>query len=250
MSDSVAAPRYVYGVVRASRARPDGRGIRDEALEVIVEGDVGALASEAPEEQLEAGREELLTHARVLEQALESGVVLPMQFGVIMPSEEAVREELLKAHEGELSEQLDEMDGKVELNVKGVYDEDQVLRELVAENREIASLRESISGKSEDATYPERIRLGELVSEALVVKRERDEKLIVDQLADDALSVEISPIVHDRMVCNASFLVAQDRVAPFNQTLDRLGNEYEGRIRFKYTGPLPPHSFVELSLES
>jgi len=245
------AAKYVYGVVRARRgSRLKQTGINDEPIKVVALKGVGALTSDVPDEPLEAGREELLTHSRVLERALKKGVVLPMRFGVVMPSEKSVRDELLTAHREELEAQLDEMDGKVELNIKGIYDEPAILREVVAENPEIAALKQSLEGKPDDATYYERIRLGELVSGALSAKRSEDEHAIVDRLAPHALGVEVGQPVHERMATNASFLVERPRLRDFDRAVDELGADQGGRIRFKYTGPLPPHSFVELAVEA
>ena len=88
------------------------------------------------------------------------------------------------------------MDGKVEINIKGIYEEQGILREVLEENQEIAKLREFLQGKPDDATYYERIRLGELVAEALTAKRADDERLIVDGLLSHALSVEVGEPVH------------------------------------------------------
>src|SRR5436190_7263430 len=130
-SDGNAA-KYVYGVVRSRGGlRRKQKGIDDQPVELVAMQGLGALTSDVPDSPLEAGREELLTHSRVLERALERGVVLPMQFGVVMPSEESVRDELLAAHREELKSQLDEMDGKVEVNVKGIYEEQAILREVL-----------------------------------------------------------------------------------------------------------------------
>src|SRR3954452_16655117 len=112
------AAKYVYGVVRAKgRAKPKGKGIAGKPLKVVEANGVGALTSDVPGEELEAGREELLTHSRVLEQALGDGVVLPMQFGMVMPDEQTEKTELLDAHRESLEAQLEEMSGKVEMNV-------------------------------------------------------------------------------------------------------------------------------------
>src|SRR5919202_5864869 len=101
------AGKYVYGVVRAKgRAKPKGKGIAGKPLKVVTANGIGALTSDVPSDELEAGRDELLTHSRVLENALEKGVVLPMRFGVVMPDEETVRTELLDAHREELEAQL------------------------------------------------------------------------------------------------------------------------------------------------
>ena len=249
MAGSNNAPKYVYGVVRASpKARLKSKGINGKPIRIISSQGLGALTSDVSDEPVEAGRDELLTHSRVLESALERGTVLPMRFGVVMPGEEAVRDELLAAHREELETQLDEMDGKVEINIKGIYEEQGILREVLEENQEIAKLREFLQGKPDDATYYERIRLGELVAEGLTMKRVEDEREIVDRLLPHALNVEVGQPVHERMAVNASFLVELDRVDDFDGAVDQLGSEQDGRIRFKYTGPLPPHSFVELAV--
>src|SRR3954454_21310132 len=244
------ASKYVYGVVRAKdRAKPKGKGIANKPLKVVAADGLGALTSDVPGEELEAGRDELLTHSRVLEEALGDGVVLPMRFGVVMPDEDTVRAELLDPHREGLEAQLEEMSGKVEMNVKAIYDEGEVLAEILDENPDIARGREKIHGRSEDATYYERIDLGERIVGALQAKREADERAIVDALAPHALEVEVSEPMHERMAVNASFLVTEDRLDKFNSELDSIAESHGGRLRFKATGPLPPHSFVELSLE-
>src|SRR4051794_13162357 len=205
--------KYVYGVVRArGGTKPKGKGIAGKPLRVVAADGIGALTSDVPAGDLEAGREELMTHSRVLEGALEKGVVLPMRFGVVMPDEAAVRSELLDAHREELEAQLDEMAGKVEMNVKAIYDEGAVLSEVLAENGDIARLRESIHGRSEDGTYYQRIELGERIVAALDEKREADEGAIVEQLSPHALAIEVAPPMHERMAVNAAFLVADGQM--------------------------------------
>jgi Gas vesicle synthesis protein GvpL/GvpF len=240
--------KYVYGVVRSGGSAPNGTGIDDEPLGLVAEGEVAALVSDAPNDYLEAGREELLTHSRVLERAMEHAVVLPMRFGVVLADEDGVREQLLVPYREELEAQLREMEGKVEVAIKGIYDEAAILREAVAENREIARLRESIKAKPEDATYYERIELGERIAVVLGDKRAAAAPEIIDRLVPHAVDVRVGDSIHERMAVNASFLVERKRLAEFDQAVDEVGAEQAGRIQLKYTGPLPPHSFVELGV--
>ena len=243
--------KYVYGVVRAgSKSSRSLKGINGKPLRLVTSGNLGALTSEVPDGPVEAGREELMAHSRVLEQAIRRGVVLPMRFGVVMPTESSVRRDLLEAHREQLERQLDEMDGKVEVNIKGLYEENSVLREVLEQNPQVAELRDSLQGKPEDATYYERIRLGELVAEVVGEKRAVDQQRVVDRLADHALAVDQGEPMHEHMAVNASFLVDQAKLADFDRAVDELGSEEAQRIRFRYTGPLPPHSFVELSVEA
>src|SRR5919109_187438 len=248
---SDASAKYVYGVTRPRpKSGSIGKGIHGKAVRVVTSDDLGALTSDVPAGPLEAGREELMAHARVLERAMKKGTVLPMRFGVVMPSESAVRSELLDAHRGELEAQLDAMNGKVEINLKGMYEEELVLRQIMNENSEVATLSAAIAGKPEDATYYDRIRLGELVAALLSDKRAADEHEIIERLARHAVDCQVAPPAHERMAVNASFLVERDRLPEFDRELDRIASAHGGLIRFKYTGPLPPHSFVELAMET
>ncbi|HKT83210.1 MAG TPA: GvpL/GvpF family gas vesicle protein [Solirubrobacterales bacterium] len=240
--------KYVYGVVPAAASPPKGPGIDDAPLGVIPHGGVAALASDVAEEFLEAGREELLRHSRVLEETMERAVVLPMRFGVVMPDEETVHRRLLGPYGEDLEAQLKEMEGKVEITIKGIYDEATILRETIAENRDIAKLREAVHGKPEEATYYQRIELGEMISAALEEKRAAAAPQIIERLAPFAVDVRVGEPAHERMAVNASFLVQRDRLEEFDRAVEKIGAEEAGRIQLKYTGPLPPHSFVELGI--
>jgi hypothetical protein len=243
--------RYVYGIVPASpRKRPRAKGIHGKPLRTVTSGSLGALVTAVPATELRAGRDELLAHSHVLEKALASGPVLPMRFGVIMPDEAAVRQGLLDTHRTALEAQLEALGDKVELNVKGFYDEDSVLSEIVAEDREVADLRSVVNGQPADATHFERIRLGELVARDLAAKREADERRILDALVAHATEMESGKLVHEHMVVNSSFLVERSKVPTFDEALERIAAEQHPRIGFRLTGPLPPHSFVELGVEA
>ena len=52
------------------------------------------------------------------------------------------------------------------------------------------------------------------------------------------------------MAVNGSFLLDRDGLDEFDRAVEGLGADEAGRVRFKYTGPLPPHSFVELAVEA
>ena len=62
-----------------------------------------------------------------------------------------------------------------------------------------------------------------------------------------ALDIQVGESTNERIVCNASFLVERDAIPEFDEAVDRARREQAERMRLKYTGPLPPHSFVRLS---
>jgi hypothetical protein len=245
--------KYVYGVLRAGAdpgVQSEGIGDPGGAVHTIESGPVAALVSDvAAEGPVEAGREDLMRHSRVLQEAAERTVVLPMRFGVLMPDEDTVRDELLDPHREDLEGQLAEMEGKAELTLKAFYDEEVVLREIVQENAEIGQLSEAVRDKPQDATYFERLRLGEMVAQALEAKRAADAELILAQLEPLALEVEAGEPAHERMVVNAAFLVDRERLEDFDRAAQEVNDRLGERMTFKYVGPLPPHSFVTMGSE-
>jgi hypothetical protein len=244
---SSSAAKYVYGVIAADGDPPSRAGIGGATLELIRSGETIALVSDIDAGDLVLGREAMTAHARVLEAAVAAGTVLPMRFGVVMADEHAVRADLLEAHDRELRAQLDDLAGKVELKLRATYQEERLMREAVAQDPRIRRLRDSLRGAPEDATYYARIELGELVAAAAERTRQKDAAIILGELAPLAVDVEADEPAHPRIALNASFLVHHERIPEFDDHVARIGRAQAGRMRLKYTGPLPPHSFVRLA---
>jgi hypothetical protein len=250
MSAAAEQATYVYGVLSADHEPPKIEGIGGAPLQALTSDGIAALVSDMSNHELKLGREEMTTHARVLEEALLTGTVLPMRFGVVMAGEPAVKSALLDAHLDELKQQLSEMAGKVELRVRAVYDEQNLMREVVQEDQDIARLRDSLRGAPEDATYYGRIQLGEMVAKAVERKRDGDAAQLLDILTPLALAIHAGEPNNERIVLNASFLVERADMAEFDEAVDEIGRTQADRMRLKYTGPLPPHSFVRLRTEA
>jgi hypothetical protein len=237
---------YVYGIVESTARAPKRSGIAGARLAVVAGDGAAALVSDLPDGNVRMGRDEVLMHAEVLDHAMAKGTVLPMRFGVVMDGADDVRLQLLEPHGEDLRSQLAKLADKVELNVRAVYEEHVVLREVVTEDPEIARLRDAVRDRPEDATYYERIRLGELVSQSVERKREADGQAIIDWLAPETLAADIGVPAHERVVVTVSFLVERSRLDAFDELLEAVARDQVGRIRFKLTGPRAPHSFVEL----
>jgi Gas vesicle synthesis protein GvpL/GvpF len=240
---------YVYGIVAAGTKAPSGPGIGGTALRLVSSDGVAALVSDVPADDLRFGRAAMVAHSEVLERAMANGTILPTRFGVVLEGDDAVRESLLDPHLDVLLTQLEDFAGKAELKLRGSYEERRLMSEVLREDQDVARLRDSLRGTAEDASYYGRIRLGELVADAVERKRQLDARVILDRLAPLALAVDVAEPNHERVVFNASFLVERERIEAFDVAVDEIGRAQADRIRFKYTGPLPPHSFVRLETE-
>lgn len=238
---------YVYGIVRPGPSDRGGAGIAGAPLRLIEGAGAAALVSSVPGHELRLGRDELATHARVLREQLDRGPVLPMRAGVVMSEESEVRARLLDAHARELHDSLERFDGTFQADVRIVYEEEPLMREVVAGDREIAALRAEVRQLPAEAALPQRIRLGELVAGAVERVREADAARLLDLLAPLALATDVAPPAHERVALNASFLLHRERATEFDAALESAAAAQAGRMRFRYVGPLPPHSFVSLA---
>jgi Gas vesicle synthesis protein GvpL/GvpF len=241
-----ATAKYVYGIVPATAQAPSGTGIARRRLRIVDSRRTAAIVSDVPAGELQVGREDLVVHARVLERALEGGVVLPMRFGVVMSDGDAVREQLLEEFQDHLVAQLEELEGKAELHLRAVYDEEALMSEILEAHPAIAARSQAVQAEPADATYFERIDLGRLVADAVERTRELDTADILETLEPLAVAVDVGAPEHERVAAHLSLLVEQELLPAVDEAVDNLGRRHEGRLHFKYTGPLPAYSFVDL----
>jgi hypothetical protein len=165
---------------------------------------------------------------------------------MIMPDEDAVREEVLEGHHDELAQLLDRFDGRVQLTLKASYHEDVVVAEILASDAGLARLREAIQGRREDETRKERIALGERINAAIEMRRTRDCEEIMQRLRPLADAIALEPPEDELMVAHVGFLLPRDRIEELDATLEEIAQERAELMRFRLLGPMPPYSFIDV----
>ncbi|WP_067803473.1 GvpL/GvpF family gas vesicle protein [Actinomadura formosensis] len=243
-------PQYVYGVTRSGTPLPaDVAGLDDRPVSLVENGGVcAAIVSDLPTGRALGERADLVAHQRVLNALVDAGtVVLPFRFGAALADHAAVEKELLAANSERLGQVLDQLDGRVELRVKATYVQDTVLGEIMTAEPEIAELSRrlrEVPPDAADAVYYDRIRLGELIAQAMERRREHDGQALLDGAAPAAEAFTRKTPAREEDVLDASFLVRADHREAFEQAVDELGREHGDRIRIRLIGPLPPYDFV------
>src|SRR5215212_8967330 len=136
---------HVYGVVGAKAAVPDDLvGRAGQPVRLVGDDGLRVVVSELAAPDVPVKRADLLAHAHVLEAFAESGTVAPMQFGVVMPDEKTVSDELLTQRRDELQELLKVFDGFVQLSVTADFSEPEALREVMHRSPELMQLRDVV----------------------------------------------------------------------------------------------------------
>jgi len=234
---------YVYAVVRNDGAKlPRVEGIGGSRVDLVPCGDLAALVTRLPERGWKVKRRDLERHLGVLESAFADGTILPCPFGTVVESVDDLEDALLAGRRSELLDGLKRLDGRVQMNVKALYDEDRLLRAIVASDREIASLRERTRGTGADGYY-DRVRLGELIAARVEARREDDGRRLESALARAAIDVVAEP-AGGELAFSGSFLVARSSLEEFDAALEDVAAAEQPLLRFEAIGPLPPTSFT------
>jgi hypothetical protein len=236
---------YVYGIVPAGASVGDledaGMGA---SVQLVEHGPVGALVEVVDPERPLGRRRDLVAHSTVLNTMAVRGPVLPMRFGSVVQGLDAVREELLAPQRDHFVALLDQVRGKVQFTLRARYVLDTVLAEVVEAEPEVAELRRRTAGLPEEATHYERIRLGELVAQAVDVRRRQDGQMLLERLVDhaeDHLVLEVSGMDN---LAEFAFLVDAERQGELEHAAEVLAEELDGRVRLSLVGPMALYDFV------
>jgi hypothetical protein len=244
----VVERQYLYCFFRGTQPETfttKGMGERGDPVVTIHYKDLGAVVSMSPESEYDSSRRNMLNHTKVLEEVMERHTILPVRFNTISPNPETL-DRLLHARYDELIGELERMEGKIEMGLKALWYEGIVFEEILAERADIRQLRDSLQGKSPEKTYYERIKLGEMVEDAVRRKRSLDEDMILSTLGPLAVETRASEIFGERMIVNAAFLVERARESELEAAIRAMDGEQTQRVLFRYVGPVPPYNFVNL----
>lgn len=267
-------PTYLYGIVRwpvpwerpgpsrgtksPAEAGPLGAGVGDppKPVAVLRHRDLAAVVSnvatgEVGGADVRALRHDMKAHSGVLNRLIELGApsVLPVRFGVVLPTPKALVERLLDPQYPVLVGYLDRLQGAAEVSLKVTYIEERVLREVVAEQPRIARRAGAVPrGRPGPEQYQSKIEIGRQVAAALRERQERDGKWLLAALRPAVRDARANKPASDLTVLNASFLVEKAGLPKFDKALETLNAEVGHLMRFDCVGPLPPYSFAELRL--
>jgi hypothetical protein len=244
LSEGVAC--YVYGIVPA-QWQPDADGVRgldDTPVDVVRHGDVAAVMGHVNVDRPPGRRAELVAHSRVLDSVAASSAVIPVRFGSFMPSPTAVAEELLEPNHDRFAALLADLAGRAQFSLRARYNEAAVLGEVIAEQPEIAHLREVTRDVPEEAAYPQRVRLGELVSKALEVKREADTQIMLDIVLPHTVAYHVRPGGDVDHMADVAFLVDVEQREAFEDAAEAVAEAMQERARLRLLGPMAPYDFV------
>jgi hypothetical protein len=244
MADEIGL--FVYGIVPSDvEPTPDAVGVGDPPgeVDVVRQGRLAALVSEVGLEEALGRPADLTAYQQLLDGTAAVAPVLPVRFGTVVTGPDAVAD-LLDAHQDRFAAALDELEGRIQYTVHGRYDEQELIAEILAENPPAADLATQVRGQPEEATREQRIRLGEMISQAVELRREAENRQLIDTLVALSVSNAPRPPSNELDAVNAAFLIDVDREEEFVEAVEEFAEQRRNVIRMRLLGPLAPYDFV------
>src|SRR5690349_21407998 len=135
--------KYIYGIIRkVPHWNLNIKGIDGEKVHLINSDNLSALVSRAKRDVYPLTRENAFIHEKVIEEAMKLTTVLPVSFGTVSESK-MIQKNFLDKKNKELQEAIKSMEGKVQVNLKAIWEDMTLaLQEIVQESKDISSLRD------------------------------------------------------------------------------------------------------------
>jgi hypothetical protein len=241
---------YVYGIVGEPQHRKFSfPGIGNADVYTINHEQIAAVVSDTEFPEIDPTRKNVQAHTIVQETLLKEYNLLPMGFGMIATDEIEIRSLLEDNYDGLLSE-LNRLAGNVEVELKVFWEQEAIMNELQGENAKLTSLKAKINSASSPFAVQNLLSAAGKMVESIVSEwKSKYAEMVYTTLQKLSIENKVNNPVGIKNLLNVSFLIEKSRENEFKEQVYELDNKFQGKMNFKYVGPLPPYSFVSFRLE-
>lgn len=193
----------------------------------------------------------MITHEKVLEEVMKQFTVLPVRFSTISEhNDDAGILRIIEKDYKKFDDMLTKMEGKKELGLKVLAQEAAIYASILEKYDDIKALRDKLINLPIDKTHYQRVKIGEMVAEALKKETENYKNTILEALNPLADDVKINDNYGEMMILNAAFLIKSTSEPAFDQAVNAISEQYGHLMTFKYVGTLPLYNFVTLVINT
>ncbi len=237
---------FLYAVVPSDvEPVPNAQGVGSPPgqVRVIRRDDLAALVSDVNLDEPIGRPDDLTAYQRLLDGAATVAPVVPVRFGTVMDAPGGVEDWLNDCHD-ELTDALDEVDGRVQYTVRGRFDEQAFISAFLAENADAARLADRVRGTSEAQSRPDRIQLGQRITQAVDQRQQAESSELVAALTKYAVASAPVPSGHEMDAVNIAWLVRTDQEEVFVRAVEDFAEKRRDLMHMRLLGPQAPYDFV------
>jgi hypothetical protein len=240
---------YIYAIVASDEPRTyPALGIEGRDVYTITDGRVAAVVSGLTSVKIRPERANLRAHQAVLKRLIEDTTPLPMAFGTIADSPQAIHRILVR-NRRVFDQQLTRVAGKVEMGLRVTLDVPNIFEYFVNTHTELRLARDRLMSARHEFSQEEKIELGRMFDRLLNEDREDHTSKMERVLAPLCVEFKANLCRNEKEVLNLACLVKRDAQEAFSAGVFAAANLFDNNFSFDYSGPWAPHNFVEIDLE-
>jgi hypothetical protein len=240
---------YIYAIVASDEPRVYPLlGIEGRDVYTITDGRVAAVVSGLTSAKIRPERANLRAHQAVLKRLIEDTTPLPMAFGTIADSPQAIHRILIR-NRRVFEQQITRVAGKVEMGLRVTLDVPNIFEYFVNTHTELRLARDRLMSARHEFSQEEKIELGRMFDRLLNEDREDNTSKMERVLAPLCVEFKANLCRNEKEVLNLACLVKRDAQEAFSAGVFAAANLFDNNFSFDYSGPWAPHNFVEIDLE-
>jgi len=242
--------KYLYGIIEEPQPRRFGfSGVEDAEVYTINYQKMAAIVSDTLLQDIDPTRKNVRAHTVVQDEILKVYDLLPMGFGVMAHSDAEVQK-LLERNYQMLVTELERLASKIEVVLKVFWDQEAMIKELQGQRQELTRIKAKINAAASPVEAQHLlVEAGQLIERIAIEWRNKYAEQVYAALKEMAVDARQNAPLGVKNILNAAFLVDRAKESGFQKEVYKLDSKYQGKVDFKYVGPLPPYSFVNLKLE-
>ena len=248
--EAASTGRYLYGVIPGSEATSEqmGRdaggsygpiGIDGTEVYTILSGSVAAVVSDVPGENIRPDRRRLAAHHEILKLLTARGATLPISFGTIADSSEAVRQ-LLASSRAALVQQLGRVEGKVEMGLRLSWDVPNIFQYIVSTHADLRALRDGLFSGGREPSRDDKIELGRMFDRTVNQDRTVHTEKVVEAVRPRCVELRENRLRNEYEVMNLACLVDRGAQKDFEEGVFEAAKLFDDNFSFDFDGPWPP----------
>jgi hypothetical protein len=245
--------KVLYALCTSDGSKPSYNihGLESAPVYAIDQNGLRAVVSDTLSTRLRPDRRNITAHQAVLHALTEDHTVLPMRFGIIARSAEAVQS-LLAVNQKTIREHFERLNGRVEMGLRVSWEVANIYEYYVASHPILKEARDEIWDRNANVgdLRDEKIRLGNLYQSLRTADRKEFTEKVKEVLFDYCEDIIENPVKREKDVMNLACLVERERLDEFARGVFEASKLFDNIYLFDYTGPWAPHNFVTLDLHA
>ncbi|MDZ4204673.1 MAG: GvpL/GvpF family gas vesicle protein [Bacteroidales bacterium] len=226
------------------------KGISGTDLYAVSLDEISAIVSDIKRTDLIADRSNAIEYAEVIENLAQQFTLLPMRFGSLMESTDAIKK-MLGRNYNEIQHNLQKVENKCEFGLKIFCDSEKLKAALTVKSEAGTKTPDKPAREIKNSMYKD------YVNQKL--KEHRLEELLLSYVESVIAEItgylvrlnavsKFKKMTTASTIIDAVFLLKKGRKDELIQLVADLKKQHPG-LNFVLTGPWPPYNFVEITIK-